>query len=350
MKLVDNAELEPRRTPPATETASGRPDEAFEVVWPRRFGIAPLRARLGDEVDEALCDVLTSRVSDPIWQLVDRGGGRWRTAVSRHAFLACGGRPPAPDRVCQVAELLHTGSLVIDDIQDGATNRRGGPAAHVAHGVPAALNAANAAYFHAFAILREALPRERRLRALDMLADELVTAHLGQALDLSLGARAAGGGLRTAHYLALARAKTGALVRIAARLGAIAAGASEDDEAALAAWAGEVGVAYQIGNDLADLSGSMADVAAGRPTHPLLLALERGGRAGTVLRRLLGTGSLAEADVQALRRALDAAGIARESRRAARAAAERALAALSRLPASEARAGLARMTADLAGT
>jgi geranylgeranyl diphosphate synthase type I len=255
-----------------------------------------------------------------------------------------------PDRVCQVAELLHTGSLVIDDIQDGATSRRGGPAAHVAHGVPAALNAANTAYFHAFAILRRALPRERRLRALDMLADELVTAHLGQALDLSLGDRVAAGGLRAAHHLALARAKTGALLRIAARLGAIAAGASEADEAALAAWAGEVGIAYQIQNDLADLSGPMADVAAGRPTHPLLLALERGGRAAAMLRRLLGRGRLAEADLRALRRALDAAGVAQESRRAARAAAERAYAALSRLPASEARAALGRMTAEIAGT
>jgi hypothetical protein len=83
MKLVGNAELEPRRTSPVTEAASGRPDTAFEVVWPRRFGLAPLRARLGDEVDEALREVLTSRVSGPIWELVDRGGGRCRTASAR---------------------------------------------------------------------------------------------------------------------------------------------------------------------------------------------------------------------------------------------------------------------------
>src|SRR5690606_11387323 len=109
---------------------------------------------------------------------------------------------------------------------------------------------------------------ELRLRAYDMLAEELFTAHLGQALDLALtGVAADGGAASERHYRVLARAKTGALVRIAARLGAIAAGASAEREAALAAWAGEIGLAYQIRDDLEDAAGALGDVAAGRLSY-----------------------------------------------------------------------------------
>lgn len=330
--------------PPAREGRVG-----LEAVWPRRPELEELRRLLGPEVDDVVRDVLERRVAAPVWQLADRGGGRWRPAIAREAFLACGGEPPPPDAVIEATELLHTGSLVIDDIQDEASERRGGPAAHVEHGVSTALNAANTAYFRALHVLRDVLPDDRRLRALDMLAEELFTAHLGQALDLALGARMLDAPLGTAHHRALARAKTGALVRIAARLGAIAAGAPPAAEAALAAWASDVGVAYQIRNDLDDVAGDMHDAAARRPSYPLLLILEDGGAAATTLRALVGSPASSPADVRALRDLCTSAEVERRGREAARAAAERALAALAALPASEARETLGRMTRDLAG-
>src|SRR6185369_14452757 len=213
----------------------------LETVWPRRFDLDGLKALLGDATDQAVCDVLARGVNAPLWDLADRGGRKWRPVVCRLAFLVSGGVPPVPEPICQVAELLHTGSLIVDDIQDGATERRGGPVAHAIYGVPAALNAANAAYFRALERLRASLPSGPRLRALDMLAEELFAAHLGQGLDLALGADARERALSSGHYVLLARAKTGALVRIAARLGAIAAGADDAIEAALAAWASDLG-------------------------------------------------------------------------------------------------------------
>jgi geranylgeranyl pyrophosphate synthase len=146
-----------------------------------------------------------------------------------------------------------------------------------------------------------ALPSGPRLRALDMLAEELFAAHLGQGLDLALGSDAHERALPSGHYVLLARAKTGALVRIAARLGAIAAGADAAIEAALAEWASELGVAYQIRNDVADLANGMLDVAAGRPTYPLLLVLERDDRAAATLRRHLGRGLLSRSEHRRLR-------------------------------------------------
>jgi len=328
---------------PAVEAAQ------LEAVWPRRFDLDAIRALLGAEADQVLCDVLASRVNAPIWSLADRGGKRWRPTISRLAFLASGGTPPAPGSICQVAEVLHTGSLIVDDIQDGSTERRGGPAVHVTYGIPTALNAANTAYFRALEILRRVLPNELRLRALDMLAEELFAAHLGQALDLALAPELRRTALRTSHYFVLARAKTGALVRIAARLGAIAADAKAAHEAALGEWASELGVAYQIQNDLHDLASGMYDVTACRPTYPLLLILEQGGPGAATLGAHLGRPSLTDGDTRELRELFARERVAERGRTAGRLSATRALEAVRTLPAGESRDALERITHELAG-
>jgi geranylgeranyl diphosphate synthase, type I len=338
----------PRRRSRIESEALPEPASELETVWPRRFDLETIRAMLGDDVDEALRDVLASRVNAPLWTLADRGGRRWRPIVSRRAFLVSGGTPPVPRAICQVAELLHTGSLIIDDIQDGAAARRGGPAAHALYGVPTALNAANTAYFRALEILRRVLPDELRLRALDMLAEELLAAHLGQALDLALGPQLWHAALRTSHYFVLARAKTGALVRIAARLGAIAAGADDRKEAVLGVWAGELGIAYQIHNDLADLSSGMQDVVACRPTYPLLLLLEHDGAAAATLRSRLGQPRLADSEIEELRALFTRERVVERGRAAARFAAGRALEAIRSLPPGESRAALEKITLELA--
>lgn len=324
-------------------------DEELDAVWPRRFDLETIRAMLGEGADQVLRDVLASRVNAPLWSLIDRGGGRWRPTVTRLTFLVSGGEPPAPRAVCQVAELLHTGSLIIDDIQDGATERRGGPPAHEIYGVPTALNAANTAYFRAFEILRRSLPDALRLRALDMLSEELFAAHLGQALDLALGPHLRQTALRSEHYFVLARAKTGALVRIAARLGAIAAGADAATEGALGEWASELGVAYQIKNDLDGLAAGMHDVVACRPTYPLLLILEHDGPVARALRSRLGGSALTDGETHELRALFAGARVAERGRAAARLAAGRALDAIRSLPAAESRAALERLTHELAG-
>jgi len=358
MKIVDDRACGRRAAPlravppcPDGGAESLRPDddEDLQEVWPRRFDLEALREVLGEDVDRLCCDVLAAGVNAPVWTLIDRGGGRWRPAISRLAFLASGGTPPAPAAICQVAELLHTGSLIIDDIQDGAEARRGGPAVHALYGTPVAINAANAAYFRALEVLRRALPDGLRLRALDMLSEELFRAHLGQALDLALGSRLRRGAVRVAHYAVLARAKTGALVRIAARLGAIAASAEPAAETALVTWASELGLAYQIQNDLDDLATGMRDVVACRPTYPLVLALEDGGPSAAMLRARLGTPVLGDGHENALGAMLARERIPERACAAAAAALDRALDAIRMLPASEARDQLARITLDLAG-
>ncbi len=333
------------RARPRLNHAPAAAPEGLAAIWPRSFALQELRELLGDEVDTVICGVVARQVNAPLWDLVDRGGKQWRSAICRHAYLATGGTEPVP-ALFAVVELLHNGSLVIDDIEDDASERRGGPAAHVVHGVPVALNAANAAYFRALAALKVALPDGLRLRALDMLAEELFAAHLGQALDLALGTRLRTGlGVTTAHYRALARAKTGGLARIAARLGAIAAGADNARETALAGWAGELGVAFQIRDDLDDLDEGLRDFAAGRVTYPLLVALERlPVESRERLTSSFGAGSAAgdgRHDIVAVLRAQE---IVEECRAAGTAVATQAIAYLEALPLSVHRDALTMLT------
>lgn len=320
--------------------------DAFHDVWPRTFPLGELRALLGAEADELVAEVLARQVNAPVWTLVDRGGKRWRTTISRLAYRVAGGCEPAPDAVFEVPELLHNASLVVDDIEDAATERRGGAAAHLSYGLPVALNAANAAYFRALSVLRAHLDDRPRLRVLDMLGEELFAAHLGQALDLTLGTYVrVGVALRTAHYELLARAKTGALVRIAARLGAIAAGAEVATEDALAAWAGELGVAYQIRDDVDDLVPGSSDLEHGRVTYPLLALLEdERPHVQAAVRRWLDGGDA----TSCLTGLLDDPELHRRCRDAAAAAGRRAGAALDRLTPGPSRDALRALTDRLA--
>lgn len=324
--------------------------DAFHDVWPRAFPIDELRRLLGEHADALVSEALARQVNAPVWTLVERGGKRWRATIGRLAYRVAGGVAPEPEPVFEVPELLHNASLVVDDIEDAATERRGGPPAHLTYGVPIALNAANAAYFRALAVLRAHLDDARRLRALDMLSEELFAAHLGQALDLTLGAYVKlGVELRTAHYELLARAKTGALVRIAARLGAIAAGADADVEGALATWAGELGVAYQIRDDLDDLALGSSDLERGRVTYPLFALLEDESLlARDAVRELLDGADLDRRDA-CLTELLEDGALSRRCRDAARAAGARAGAALATLAAGASRDALQALTAQLAG-
>jgi len=323
--------------------------DAFHDVWPRALPLDEVRALLGPGADALLADVLARQVSAPVWSLVDRGGKRWRTMIGRLAYRVAGGAEPAPEAIFEVPELLHNASLVVDDIEDAATERRGGAPAHLRYGVPVALNAANAAYFRALAVLRVHLADAPRLRALDMLSEELFVAHLGQALDLTLGAYLKlGVELHTGHDETIARAKTGALVRIAARLGAIAAQASAEVEQALATWAGELGVAYQIRDDLDDLALGTGDLARGSLTYPLLVALEQGGEPVRALVKqwLEGADPVLESRLTDV---LASAPVADGCRAAASAAAARAVSALASLPEGPSRDALHALTERLGG-
>jgi geranylgeranyl pyrophosphate synthase len=181
-----------------------------------------------------------------------------------------------------IVELLHAGSLIIDDIEDGSVQRRGRAALHRVVGMPIALNIGNWLYFWASSLLSTTGVAANVELALHRLTvDAIRRCHEGQALDL--GTRI--GDLHPAEIGPVVRViserKTGSLMGLAAALGAVAAGASESRSRALSVFGERVGVGLQMQNDLSELMGAAGpikqpeDLVHGRVTWPWAWAAER---------------------------------------------------------------------------
>lgn len=191
-------------------------------------------------------------------QFLQRPGKAFRARLIETSFLLAGG-PAArlPRASLEAIELLHAGSLIVDDIQDEAETRRGAPALHRQIGVARALNVGNWLYFIALSKLDELDLPERRARELTRAAHLcLVRCHEGQALDLTVRI----GDVKRSEVHAIARTttelKTGALMGFAARLGATVAGAEEAKVQALVRFGERMGSALQMLDDLGSFVSS----------------------------------------------------------------------------------------------
>jgi geranylgeranyl pyrophosphate synthase len=264
--------------------------------------LAGFLERTRKTVDEAL-DAWLPRppacpaiVSDAMRYSVFAGGKRLRPALVLAAAetidaSAAGLALPA---ACAI-EMIHTYSLIHDDLpaMDDDTLRRGRPTLHVVHGEGIAILAGDGLHAEAFTLLarepRSADPTipGRKLRALDLVGTAAGAAGMvgGQAIDLQAAGQAPGDrlsldaeGLRAMH----AR-KTGALIRASAVAGAVMAGATDGQAAAIDAYAIEIGLAFQIVDDILDVEGDAAslgksagkDAAGDKPTYPRLFGIEQ---------------------------------------------------------------------------
>jgi geranylgeranyl diphosphate synthase type II len=215
------------------------------------------------------------------------GGKRLRPALVLGAAEAVGGNLEDALPAAAAFEMIHTYSLIHDDLpsMDDDSLRRGRPTSHVVFGEAIAILAGDALQSHAFAVLADPLPPcrvpvERRLRALAELAKASGASGMvgGQVFDLeSEGKRVDGAALERIH-----RHKTGALIRAAARVGAILGGAGEDDIDRLTRFGEEAGLAFQIVDDILDVEGSAQtlgksagkDARSGKATYPLVHGIE----------------------------------------------------------------------------
>ncbi len=194
-----------------------------------------------------------------------------------------GGGEPANDAACAL-ECIHTYSLVHDDLpaMDDDDLRRGRPTNHKVHGEAMAILAGDALLTDAFSLLASGSPAEQSLRG-RLVAELALAAGAGgmvggQVLDIAEDRPAELDYLQRLH-----RMKTGALIKAACRMGAIAGGADAQALDAAEIYGDAVGLAFQIADDLLDVTASAeamgkptgADAAAGRHTFPAVVGLER---------------------------------------------------------------------------
>ena len=220
--------------------------------------------------------VWRNALAGPAAEFLSRPGKGLRTSIVRAGWQLGGGAADAlPDRLPLVIEILHAGSLIVDDIEDNSEERRGAPALHKMFGVPLAINTGSWMYFWALAELGElGLSPTAELDAHRAAAMTLVRCHQGQALDLATRVWHLSPETVGAVVSATTRLKTGALCMLAAELGAIAAGASPAIVGAVRRFAGAMGTGLQMLDDLGSLTSvarrakAREDLEGGRPTWP----------------------------------------------------------------------------------
>ncbi|WP_255191597.1 polyprenyl synthetase family protein [Natronobeatus ordinarius] len=234
-------------------------DAAISDLLPRNVDDEYLESFFGAPTYRYDSEGIQHALSDPIWDLLDRGGKRWRAVLFLVFVEAFGEDPEAYLPYACIPEILHNGTIIVDDVEDEASIRRGEPALHHRYGQDVALNAGNAMYFLPLKVLTNDpgnLPPERRLAAYEMLTYELNRTHLGQGMDICWHNEDE---VRVDHeeYLEMCACKTGCLARIVARLAAIITGQPTEVEDAVANYAERTAIAFQIGDDILDVEHSL---------------------------------------------------------------------------------------------
>jgi geranylgeranyl pyrophosphate synthase len=264
-----------------------------------------------------------SALGDELWQrsllgpasdFLLRPGKQFRAGLCAAAWsLSGGGAGGPPAELPAIVELLHAGSLIIDDIEDGSRERRGQQALHLRHGLPVALNTGNWLYFVALDLIgRLRLPAEVRFSLYRMASTTLVRCHQGQALDLGVDVGAVSA-QKLADVVAMTtQLKTASLMELAATMGAMAAGGVEPLVASLGAFGCDLGIGLQMLDDLGGLGAvrrhkGREDLRLLRPTWPWAwLAEQDPARVGELVLRIEAARSVpGEADA-ALDRLCDA--------------------------------------------
>jgi octaprenyl-diphosphate synthase len=226
------------------------------------------------------------------------GGKRIRPTLLLLSAHALGYSGQGAIRLGAVVEMVHTATLVHDDIIDGADVRRGRPSANTTWGNEKCVLAGDWLYMQAFKVALE----EKSLRVLELLIGLTQQMVEGELLQIQKLGRA----VSEAEYYDLIYRKTACLFSVSMRLGAVLAGASEAQEEIMAAYGRAVGLAFQIVDDVLDLTAT--EDVLGKPVASDL----REGKATLSVVHSADHGTAA--DRQAIRRVLDDRSFERVSR------------------------------------
>ncbi len=226
-------------------------------------------------------------VAEIVGYLLGGGGKRLRPALLLLSAGACSYRGPSAIRLGAVVELIHSATLIHDDVIDGADTRRGRPSANSRWGNHMSVLAGDWLYMQSF----EMALRERNFKILDILIELTQNMVEGELSQLTKLGRI---DLTEQDALALATRKTACLFSGCARLGAVLGRQGDGVEQALADYGRNAGLAFQLVDDLLDFTASpqklgkpvLSDLKEGKVTLPLIYALENGESGG---RRMVAT-------------------------------------------------------------
>lgn len=244
-------------------------DKAIEKYIPRKFSDKAILFKVNPPRQSCKMEALDKAIAEPIWDILDRGGKRWRPALFLLVCEALGKKANEFLDFAIIPEVVHNGTLIIDDIEDGSEMRRGKPCTYKLYGLDIAVNAGNTMYYMPLLPLmekRKQISAETLRDIYEVYVQEMINLSMGQAMDIAWHRGVANAdGVREEDYLQMCAYKTGTLARMAARLAAVLAGANSELVEKLGRFAESIGVAFQMQDDVLDLTGKeFAEKKGGR--------------------------------------------------------------------------------------
>jgi octaprenyl-diphosphate synthase len=277
-----------------------------------------------------------STITEIAEYLREGGGKRIRPSLLLLAAHLLDYKGTGAIRLGAVVEMVHTATLVHDDIIDGAQTRRGRPSPNTTWGNEKCVLAGDWLYMQAFKVALE----EKNLRVLDLLiglTQQMVEGELLQIQKL-------GKAVSEAEYYDLIFRKTACLFSVSMRLGAVLAGATEAQEANLAAYGRAVGLSFQIVDDVLDLTATeevlgkpvASDLREGKATLAVIHAIDHGtAKERQTIQRVLDDRSFEYVSREEIRSILKRNGSVEYAMAAADRYAEQSRVALASLPESD---------------
>ena len=256
------------RSAPISTAANMTRQEIFDLI---RADLAEVERTFGADT---VCSVDAVTALGQYLQL--GGGKRLRPALVLLSAGLCGYRGPSAVRLAAVVEIIHTATLVHDDIIDGADVRRGRPSTNSRWGNHMSVLAGDWLYMQSFQIAL----RERNFRILDLLINLTQLMVEGELIQLEKLGRI---DIGDEEHLDLVYRKTACLFAACMQLGAMIAGQNAERETNLAEFGRNIGMAFQLVDDLLDLTADEStlgkpvgsDLREGKVTLPIIYALKK---------------------------------------------------------------------------
>ncbi len=300
-------------------------------------------------VDEVIHQRLASQVAlvnQISHYIVSAGGKRVRPMLLLLVAGALGKDTPHRHELAAVVEFIHTATLLHDDVVDESDLRRGRKTANALFGNAASVLVGDFLYSRAF----QMMVSTNRLRVMEVLAEATNVIAEGEVLQLM---NMHDPDISVDDYLRVIEYKTAKLFEASARLGAVISDAPAEIEEACASYGRAIGTAFQLIDDLLDYEGSTAelgknigdDLREGKPTLPLLVAMQRGTPEQSALIRE----AIVHGEVERMPQIIEivkATGALQATREAAEAQADVAKRCLDALPASQWREAMLELLSD----
>ena len=263
-------------------------DKTIEKYIPRRFDEKSVFFEVCPPRYAYNLEALNKAVAEPIWEFLDRGGKRWRPALFLLVIEALGKNPEEFLDFAIIPEVVHNGTIMIDDIEDASEMRRGKPCTYRIYGIDVAINAGNAMYYLPIITLvknKAKLSTEKLSKLYEIYVQEMIKLSFGQAMDIAWHKGLANADeIDVENYMQMCAYKTGTLARMAAKMAAVLADASDGLVEKLGRFAEAIGVAFQMQDDILDLTskefaekkgGRGQDITEGKRTLMVIYTLKK---------------------------------------------------------------------------